>query len=457
MSLRKRLGAVGFHVLFSIYALMIAPRLLDRLRSSVEDNRPDLILGWIVLTIGLLEIPALYGKIQAVAGRLKTGARQANPEGAETGPPVLLFVGWFCHFVISGVMLFALFESLGGGTDESDQRLQIGMFVLVCKEFWLGGLLLMAKGRELPRALEWLCDAVLFAFACLMHTIFWQFTLESSGLDVYALPLLIMNTVLIAFFFLLSYTATQLPYLWEHSAGLKDENEYSRWLLSLAGTAALAVAPILYGALDGRYTELDAALTDAREDPRQVRTLALNRTELTELSPRIGELSGLRMLYLHENKLRVLPSSIGRLQNLELLQTSYNRLVYLPEDLSRLRRLKTLQLYVNRIQTLPADIDQLTELQELHAGWNPISRLPDALTRLENLRVLNISDCRLLALPEDIGRLRKLRVLKAPNNRLTDVPESLFELDLDELNLRGNPLPPALVKRIEEKFGPSRK
>lgn len=87
-----------------------------------------------------------------------------------------------------------------------------------------------------------------------MYTVFWQFTVEGTALDVYALPVLIINVLIIAFFFLQSYGATQIPYLWQHSASLSDENEY---LISLPGTGVLAVIPILYGALNGRFGSLE--------------------------------------------------------------------------------------------------------------------------------------------------------------------------------------------------------
>lgn len=456
MSLRSRLSAVAFHLLFSLYALLLAPELLQRLRSSVEDGEPDPTLGWIILAIGLLEIPALYGKIQAVAHRLARARDARSQNGDEQKDdidrPGLLFAGWLCHFVISGIVIFAFFEAFGWGVSQSSAHMQWGMGLLIAKEFWLGGFLFLAKGRAVPRALEFACDAALFAFACMMYTVFWQFSIGRGDLDVYALPLLIMNAVIIAFFFLLSYTATQLPYLWEHSAGLEDENEYGRWLLSLVLTAGIAVTPILYGALEGRYGDLDDALQAEREEPGTVRTLVLSEGRLQRLPPQLGMFPELRSLYLHRNRLRTLPPEIGRLRRLELLQASYNRLSSVPPEIGRLRQLKTLRIYSNRLEKLPPELERLTKLEELHAGWNPIRRLPDAVTALENLRVLNVSNCALEALPEDIGRLRNLRVLKAPNNRLTAVPEGLFELDLDELNLSGNPLPADLRRRIAARF-----
>ncbi|MEQ9367353.1 MAG: leucine-rich repeat domain-containing protein, partial [Leptospirales bacterium] len=446
--IRKRISAAGFHLLFSLYALTAAPFLLTRLRASVEGGQADPALAWIILTVGLLEIPALYWKIQAVARRL--GGNSADASRVKR--PGLLFAGWLCHFVLSGPVIFAFFDSLGWGTKQSDPHLQAAIVVWIGKEFWLGGLLFLAQGRRVSRALERLCDLALFAFACMMHTVFWQLTIEGSSLDVYSLPLLFMNLGIIAFFFLLSYTATQLPYLWQHSASLSDEKEFSRWLLSLIGTAILAVVPILYAALDGRFGDLRKAVSAARENPRQVRALALNRSELKSLSPEIGELPYLRSLYLHENRLRALPPEIGRLGRLETLQISYNRLEFLPDDVGRLENLKTLRMYGNRLRRLPDSLGGLAALEELHTGWNPLERLPDTVTNLKHLRVLNASNCRLNTLPEDIGRLETLRILKAPNNRLATVPESLFDLALDELDLRGNPLPAGLLERIQRRY-----
>ena len=78
-----------------------------------------------------------------------------------------------------------------------------------------------------------------------------------------------------------------------------------------------------------------------------LRTLALQKNQLTEIPHEIGSLTRLRMLYLDHNNLTTLPPSIG--------------------DLHALR---TLRLHGNRLKTLPSSIAALTALQQLHLHRN---------------------------------------------------------------------------------------
>ena len=441
MSLSARLPGALFHICFSLYCLALAPWILTRLQRSVADGHAQPALAAVILLIGVLEIPALYVKIQAVVRRL---------EAAEAGErPGLIFILWFCHFVMSGIALFAFFEASGLGTNQNDWHMSAGIGVLIVKEFWLAGVLFIARGRAVPPWLERAADIVLFAFSCLMYTVFWQFSMGRAGLDVYALPLFFVNLILMGFFFLLMYGGTQIPYLWFHRASLNTENEYSQWLLSFVATAVITVVPIAWGALAGRHGSLESALANADS----ARTLVLVRDQLKELDARVGELPRLQTLYAHENQLQSLPATLGQLRSLETLQVSYNRLESLPASIGRLRRLRVLKAYVNRLTTLPPEIVGLHSLEVLHVGWNPIERLPAEVLELGRLRELNVSQCRLTSLPAEISRLRNLRVLKAPGNRLRAVPESLFAMQLKELDLRNNPLPPAMRRRLFQHFG----
>ena len=402
-----------------------------------------------ILIIALLETPALYIKIKAVVHRLNMLNNTGSSEDSDQidSRPGLLFVCWLAHFVIAGMFIFAILESFDLGTSEGDTSMNVALVVMVVREFWLGGFLFLASGRVIPRWLEFLSDLVLLAFACAMHTVFWQYSIESGDIDEYSMVLMIMNSVLIAFFFLIAYSATQIPYLWEASIRARHEGR-EFWWLTIFGTALLAVAPILYAGLAGRYTDLESALAD----PEDARLLVMAREDLTELSPRIRGLGRLETLYLHGNRLRTLPVEIGRLAELEALQISYNRLVALPASMSGLRELRILKMYSNRLTELPEAVTRLRRLEQLHAGWNPIRRLPDSIGSLERLHTLNLSHCQLRELPESIGQLRQLRVLNLNGNQLRTLPKSFYGLELSELRLGSNPLTPETRKRLAASF-----
>lgn len=66
--------------------------------------------------------------------------------------------------------------------------------------------------------------------------------------------------------------------------------------------------------------------------------------------------------------------------------------------------------------------------------------LPHTLVHLQNLVNLNISGNKLCSLPISLGKLHNLKFLTASKNRLIELPASLRYLNLDTIDIYGNPL-----------------
>ncbi len=229
---------------------------------------------------------------------------------------------------------------------------------------------------------------------------------------------------------------------------------------------------IVHGPTRGRL-RLDLSGRGLTKLPKQIRhltnlqELVLTRNQLTLLPKSIGQLTNLQTLSLAVNRLTSLPESIGQLTNLQTLRLANNQLTLLPESIDQLTNLQRLSLAGNQLTSLPELIGQLTNLQRLSLAGNQLTSLPESIGQLTNVQTLSLTGNQLTSLPESIGQLTDLRELIA-GNQLTSLPESIGQLtnlqtliltdnqltslppllarlrELRTLNLKGNPLNPAL-------------
>ncbi|UOG51018.1 leucine-rich repeat domain-containing protein [Leptospira noguchii] len=80
-----------------------------------------------------------------------------------------------------------------------------------------------------------------------------------------------------------------------------------------------------------------------------------------------------RVLNLSIRKLKTLPNEIGQLKNLRELNLSYNQFTTLPNETGQLKNLQFLDLSDNQLKTLPNEIGQLKNLQSLYLINNQLS------------------------------------------------------------------------------------
>ena len=199
--------------------------------------------------------------------------------------------------------------------------------------------------------------------------------------------------------------------------------------------------------------------------------LYVSANKLKELPAEIGGLKHLRVLHAGDNHLLRLPAALGGCTSLEELTVSENYLESLPTAIGLLAKLKVLRADMNHLMVLPASIGELQALEELRVHSNrPLKFLPEAIGHLASLRELHAGLCQLVGLPAELGMLSRLEVLHLGGNSimwipeevsgcvalkrfhietnlLTVLPRGLAALELENLEVAGNPLkqPPLSV------------
>ncbi|TYZ67841.1 hypothetical protein PybrP1_004921 [[Pythium] brassicae (nom. inval.)] len=246
--------------------------------------------------------------------------------------------------------------------------------------------------------------------------------------------------------------------------------------------------------------ELDLSDKDLTELPRDLvgavppnlRTLALEKNKLRQLSDDIAAFRQITELYLRENNLSGLPSAIGKFAKLEslylednrisedgipdeladlaeslvglcmhrnlltltLLEELYlneNQLERLPDEIGLLVNLKELDVPGNRLVTLPASLSHLSKLEILHAEGNQLAKLPKGLGGLESLRKVYLQNNQLTKLHASLGRCAKLEILNAEDNRLSKVAKRIGDLPtLKHLLLANNQITELPFNPIEK-------
>jgi len=146
-------------------------------------------------------------------------------------------------------------------------------------------------------------------------------------------------------------------------------------------------------------------------------TLDLHGLGLTELPPLPAELLSLRRLDLSGNRLQAVPDEVFRLTQLEELNLAGNRITQLDPKIGTLHALRSLDLSENRLSTLPSELAGCTNLETLSLFDNQFSTLPAVVHELVALRSLDLA-----------------------GNRIVEVPNLQTLLNLEMLNLAGNPV-----------------
>ncbi len=96
-------------------------------------------------------------------------------------------------------------------------------------------------------------------------------------------------------------------------------------------------------------------------------------------------------------------------------------------------------------------IDKRLNLNSLHTDD---LRGLETIPGIESVRELLLAHNYLETIPEGIfDKLSNLKILDLSYNQLKYLPHDILKLNLDKLNLTGNPIAPAQEKVLKEKFG----
>ncbi|MEM7037509.1 MAG: hypothetical protein AAF570_11050, partial [Bacteroidota bacterium] len=169
------------------------------------------------------------------------------------------------------------------------------------------------------------------------------------------------------------------------------------------------------------------ALPEALFDLTEVMHLVARYNALTDLSPKIAQLTKLEALDLSFNQLRALPEALWEVEGLHDLNVSNNLLHHVPMP-DKVHGLKALMLDRNPLEGLPDGLERLKWLELLSLYGCELGRIPDFVWEMRTLRDLELGDNGLKNLPEKVGDLRWLRTLNLKNNPIDHFPEWIGEL-----------------------------
>ena len=187
------------------------------------------------------------------------------------------------------------------------------------------------------------------------------------------------------------------------------------------------------------YRHEDAAALTRVAELRNLQSLSISLSDVSQLLPRLGELKDLQNVYLQACKIPAFPDSILKLHNLRSLTIGNNSLRNLPDELGCLVKLEELRFSQNQLQRIPESIRKLTRLTTLGLSYNKLEEVPDSVGDLKELERLFLDVNRLRHLPETIGNLSHLRSLDLKCNELRTLPASVCNLlDLESLSIEHN-------------------
>lgn len=124
-----------------------------------------------------------------------------------------------------------------------------------------------------------------------------------------------------------------------------------------------------------------------------------------------------------------LPESLYNLRALKSLHLQRNEITQLSESLGKLCNLEELKLGGNHLRSLPASIGKLKKLRILTLWWNyELVVLPPQIGELSELEGLDLHDCsNLTELPREIIKLGKLKRLILPDSKKLKITSEQHE------------------------------
>ncbi|KAL4491946.1 hypothetical protein ABPG72_008367 [Tetrahymena utriculariae] len=155
--------------------------------------------------------------------------------------------------------------------------------------------------------------------------------------------------------------------------------------------------------------------------------LSIQKSNSTELSPKIFEVANLKTLVASQNMLKEIPDSIGKLVNLRVVQFSECGLTndVISDKLFSLPNLVELNLSKNKLTSIHLIVN-LPELQRLDISYNNIVELPEDIEKCQKLQLMNVQNNYINFFPHNFTKLVNLkRILISGNQFEKDAEDAL--------------------------------
>ncbi|KAK6180712.1 hypothetical protein SNE40_008713 [Patella caerulea] len=136
-------------------------------------------------------------------------------------------------------------------------------------------------------------------------------------------------------------------------------------------------------------------------------------------------------------------SRILDLKKLQVLDLSENLIEDLPEKFNKMLQLNTVKFSHNKFMKFPLLLCRMPlsdNLVSVDLSDNQLTRIPLELCELKNLFYLKLDRNKIELLPPTIGKLVRLKQLSCVENLIKTLPANFNRLQLDDLDLYGNPL-----------------
>jgi Leucine-rich repeat (LRR) protein len=229
---------------------------------------------------------------------------------------------------------------------------------------------------------------------------------------------------------------TSLRRLYLNQNGIVLKKQGLRPLRKLTNLERLGLAYNRIGMVPKSIRHLSPTLTD----------LIFSGNPISEVSPELARLQGLRNLQFYANKLKAIPEGVFALQNLEELDIYKNEIRVIPPQIKQLANLKILYASYNKLTELPDEIGELAQLRGLYVHHNQITYINPAVGKLAKLELFHAQGNRLAAFPAMLPDLPLLREINLGSNFIGDFPVTVAQLRyLRFLHINGNSLPSELT------------
>lgn len=229
-TLKKTDYAVLSQLAFVVYAVLIAPKIIQWAFIVLLDDEPFVLLGVLLMAALIIEPIAMWVLVR----RRRIAHRMLGA------------IALIAHMLSSVFVYFIALEAFGMQIEEGPGALaMIGMIVLILKDIFLYSALEAPESwRKKPnlRKEAW-AEAGTFFFSAMVFATFWGAGIASIPLDETNLITKALSLLVLMFFFVIIYMSSNMAAFLMNETGEFSRKVFIRNLLS---SIAIAAIPFLF-------------------------------------------------------------------------------------------------------------------------------------------------------------------------------------------------------------------